>query len=533
MRKVLLTALALCTMGIASAQMNGNQARVYAYGLEQAEETGTVTTYTLTFKTNTAATEASVNLKDANGDVKYTVPAVKTDDAGKAWEAVVDVYELNKLGKEVLAGDYTWEATVSAEKIDAFTEIMTPYQPYRTFGLAVNTNPETDNFGTVYMTHQYAVSGRMANGIYAYNPLLVQTNYKSFDFIGDGGTAGSGSSPRDMNIAEDGRLFVTNYEKAKSNVYWIAPDLNSSGALFGGTLDSSTGKHTDANGDYISGLCSGIAIRGGGENAQLYVTDHSKGEAAKAYVMRYDIGDATTWTKAADWELNSFVSKNSEQESKLANGAKYSYHAMEVTKNGFWVAAFRGTPTEEFPDLFYYNEVTGNRDFISIDITTENTVSHVQNSIGLAVNERLGLLAYTVHINGVETKVYARVLSFKEVNDKMTVSYVADYDMSGTLTKKADALAFDYAGNLYAVTSGNERFTAYALPIADNTCTTPAKASFKVKVTNEDILTGVEDIAVDANAPVEYYNLQGVKVENPSNGIFIKKQGTKATKVVL
>ena len=32
---------------------------------------------------------------------------------------------------------------------------------------------------------------------------------------------------------------------------------------------------------------------------------------------------------------------------------------------------------------------------------------------------------------------------------------------------------------------------------------------------------------------LEYYNLQGVKVENPSNGIFIKKQGTKATKVVL
>ena len=78
--------------------------------------------------------------------------------------------------------------------------------------------------------------------------------------------------------------------------------------------------------------------------------------------------------------------------------------------------------------------------------------------------------------------------------------------------------------------------TVYALPdalVGANIRTTPAKASLKVKVTNEDILTGVEDIAVDANAPVEYYNLQGVKVENPSNGIFIKKQGTKATKVVL
>ena len=48
-----------------------------------------------------------------------------------------------------------------------------------------------------------------------------------------------------------------------------------------------------------------------------------------------------------------------------------------------------------------------------------------------------------------------------------------------------------------------------------------------------DIETGIEDTMVDDNAPVEYYNLQGVKVANPENGIFIKKQGTKTTKVVL
>lgn len=40
-------------------------------------------------------------------------------------------------------------------------------------------------------------------------------------------------------------------------------------------------------------------------------------------------------------------------------------------------------------------------------------------------------------------------------------------------------------------------------------------------------------IAADENAPVEYYNLQGVRVENPANGLFIRKQGSKVTKVVL
>lgn len=48
----------------------------------------------------------------------------------------------------------------------------------------------------------------------------------------------------------------------------------------------------------------------------------------------------------------------------------------------------------------------------------------------------------------------------------------------------------------------------------------------------KDIATGIEEVGVDAGAAV-YYNLQGVKVANPENGIFIKKQGSKATKVIL
>lgn len=45
--------------------------------------------------------------------------------------------------------------------------------------------------------------------------------------------------------------------------------------------------------------------------------------------------------------------------------------------------------------------------------------------------------------------------------------------------------------------------------------------------------SGINDVTIEENAPVEYYNLQGVKVENPENGIFIKRQGSKATKVIL
>ncbi len=56
---------------------------------------------------------------------------------------------------------------------------------------------------------------------------------------------------------------------------------------------------------------------------------------------------------------------------------------------------------------------------------------------------------------------------------------------------------------------------------------------------NPDTPTGIDLVQqlpgenFDANAPVEWYTLQGVRVENPSNGIFIRRQGSRAAKVAL
>ncbi len=45
---------------------------------------------------------------------------------------------------------------------------------------------------------------------------------------------------------------------------------------------------------------------------------------------------------------------------------------------------------------------------------------------------------------------------------------------------------------------------------------------------------GIDDITVDnSDAPVEYYNLQGVKVTNPANGLFIVRQGNSISKQII
>lgn len=68
--------------------------------------------------------------------------------------------------------------------------------------------------------------------------------------------------------------------------------------------------------------------------------------------------------------------------------------------------------------------------------------------------------------------------------------------------------------------------TSYGIKVRD----------FKVYATTAlpSIETGVETIVSDSeNAPVEYYNLNGIRVNNPENGIFIRRQGSNVSKVII
>ncbi len=50
---------------------------------------------------------------------------------------------------------------------------------------------------------------------------------------------------------------------------------------------------------------------------------------------------------------------------------------------------------------------------------------------------------------------------------------------------------------------------------------------------NDNPTSGITAVAADSNAAVEYFNLQGVRVANPENGIFIRRQGNSVSKVVI
>ena len=71
--------------------------------------------------------------------------------------------------------------------------------------------------------------------------------------------------------------------------------------------------------------------------------------------------------------------------------------------------------------------------------------------------------------------------------------------------------------------AGSKTFTAQAVD---------AQARIKkIEVSSELPKAGVAGIVAD-NAPAVYYNLQGVRVENPTKGLYIVVKGNKSTKVV-
>lgn len=54
------------------------------------------------------------------------------------------------------------------------------------------------------------------------------------------------------------------------------------------------------------------------------------------------------------------------------------------------------------------------------------------------------------------------------------------------------------------------------------------------KVDVDKVFSGVQEVeGADDSAPVEYFNLSGVKVAQPSDGIFIRRQGAKTEKVIV
>lgn len=110
-----------------------------------------------------------------------------------------------------------------------------------------------------------------------------------------------------------------------------------------------------------------------------------------------------------------------------------------------------------------------------------------------------------------------------ELSPSMTFT-THNYHIGETYTIHDTNVTFSYipANTLYDSANNRHRDELGSLFITGGTITAI-----------DDIMTDREE-ASDANAPVEYYNLQGIRVANPTApGIYIRRQGRHAEKIML
>lgn len=112
---------------------------------------------------------------------------------------------------------------------------------------------------------------------------------------------------------------------------------------------------------------------------------------------------------------------------------------------------------------------------------------------------------------------------------KETLTQVIVQNGDDTSTLEADADYYDpYEAEEIDETAPMYGALYYPAPTADG--------DFTISATFTQITQGIEEIGIDpANGPVEYYNLQGVRVaaDNLVPGFYIVRQGSKAVKVLI
>lgn len=176
-------------------------------------------------------------------------------------------------------------------------------------------------------------------------------------------------------------------------------------------------------------------------------------------------------------------------------------------------------------------DANSNPKFVFIDNSTE-TIAVCLNGKTTAV----GKVTSPVLAGGIGTLTFKYGLPFgdKKIGLKVTI-----YDAEGNVLA-TDEIANDSATKFEAY--------EYSLPVNKegdfkieivNTCPSSAtKNADRVAIWNltwSDPTGSAINAAVanDADAPVEYFNLQGVRVANPEGGLFIRRQGSKVEKVVI
>ena len=497
--------------GATTVTPKSGNANPFAYALksEVADEALKVS-----YSLNTAAQSVTIKVKNASDEEVATATGAVEAGAHTAEISLANLAD----------GDYTWEIEVAGESNTTVKEFAA-LRYYHPRGVDVDNNMESENFGTIYVTEgmtttssTYFPTNNGGVGLYIFNPDMTSVKNEvtgKYAFMGDLTYTfiSYGADLARVRVSEDGRIFVTRCNNAGDYILYAPSQADLvkndkwTSLLSGGSVDSDTYLY-NVGSDYLASPNIGFDIKGSGEDLKMMTVAADKGvfsfNASGSRVDEYELGEATVLPAPTKIEALSGYTI-----APQVTNVEYD------EQGGVWYCQYRGTPSDAEPALIY------------IDANGEQKLFE-----GAGGSARGG--------GGIRISPDSKKIAIASSKTQFTI-YNLYYSEDGTPIIQPETIVthgigtnvydfgWDLAGNLYIVGNSGEYLKGFALPRTD-AFTTKAASKYAFKIGES---SAINEIEADENAPVEYYNLQGVKVTNPENGVFIKKRGNKATKVVL
>ena len=488
----------------------------YAYDIKVEQQEGN---YVVSYRLNAPASQVKVQLW-ADGEVakEYdgTTIAQYTDENKTA------VNNLNTV--TVPAADIpqdtkvSFRVAVTSDVVDTPTALSKEYSFWSPYGIAVNNNTDSESFGRIIVTesqtslpasgyHASAANGGIGIGLYAFDQMMnpIKNSQGTYGFTA-GMTMATGNYPAEsggsdaiydlkrLQFSDDGRLFVSRVNTGTSSLWELDPDNleNPATEIFKGTLGEN-GYMTTADGAFMAGPATAMAVTGSGNDLKVAIVACEGGYVLSPGAHRvdvYNLGTAKEWTGAPSQELTDISGKywiNSSIVTAL----------FDADDKGLMVGQYRATPTEKEPAYVHVNLATGEEDYK--DITT------VAGGAGMAWNADKSLFAMATGkgIVGVFTV---------EKNDEGVPTFTKLYEFNTGCGTNTNAIAFDYANNIYVASNSNELFKSFALPRESGEVVVAAPSKYDVSISSDEY-------------PAELFIIGGVTdpVWSPETGIKMKK----------
>lgn len=474
------------TQGTEQPKVRGN----WAYALRQTVSGDEAE---LTFSL-TDASDASVVLTPVKGGEEVTAATGAFDKGANSVKV-----DLSKL-----SGEYNWKVVVENEAVPAATTIFD--SGVVSSGVAIDLNPDSENFGTAYVSQK---DGK--RGIRVFTPDLQGVN--AAPYLAGKWDTSVGASPWRLAVLPTGKLIITDWGDAQGGMYlWNPAVTDRRDNFFAGTCNSSSGEWT-YNGAVIGGSTSGVAVTGSGSDTRLIAFEEDWPSDYKLNLVTYDLGEK---------EQIDFQPTQSDAFKTLSGMLINGNVDVLVREKGMAFGQVRGSG----------NNAPGVPSFVITDPAGEvlfNSGSDMADLTGSSGCIAMSADGTQFIVQDAGAKMHVCSLTW-EPEFKLTEDYTFPIVESGQTVDTYQA-AYDPAGNVYF--ANRTSFRVVSLPRPASQAVTPAASTLVLKGTD----SAVEDIVADtdSNAPVRYYNLQGVQLDgdNLPAGVYIRQQGKKATKVVI